>query len=173
MIDQAYRGLPTTAARLHRMLGRHPGAEWELGVAATALGTSIARARAQLLLLVGAGLLTGVGGHRYRVAPSVSQHARDLAVIEDSPEERTGALERMLEYYRRRLLAADLVVTPHRRRLPYTAACEVDSVGFPDDPSALAWLERERATLIAAARTAHSRGLHHVGWHLCDGLWPS
>jgi len=172
MIDLAYEGLPARAAVLHRRLGSHPGSEWELGVAAAALGTTIAHVRPLVRHLVGAGLLTDLGEQRYRVDPSISYHARAVAEQSDSGQKRGAARGRILEYYRRRLLAADLAVTPHRRRLVFTASCEVDSVGFEDSTSALAWLERERATLITVARTAHAHGLHQLAWHVCDGLWP-
>jgi len=172
MIDLAYDGLPADAALLHRRLSGHPAAEWELGVAAAALDTSLARVRPVLRHLLGAGLVTDLGEQRYRVDPSISHHARVATQREDSHAEPAATRGRILEYYRRRLLAADLAVTPHRRRLTYTPTCEVDSVGFQNSTSAVEWLERERATLITVARTAHARGLHQLAWHVCDGLWP-
>ncbi|MFJ6674557.1 ATP-binding protein [Actinosynnema sp. NPDC091369] len=165
--DLSYRALRPTAAALYRRLALHPGQEFGAPVA---LSVSEERVSSGVLEeLVDANLVELVGESRYRFHDLLRLHARGKA---DS-EEGARAEERMVEWYLRVAMAADLVITPHRRRQDYRFAAQPEEVPeFTDRESALAWLEEERQNLIACGRVAQEREWWALAWHLSDVLWP-
>jgi tetratricopeptide (TPR) repeat protein len=79
----------------------------------------------------------------------------------------------MIEWYLAAAGVADLMLTPHRRRLPYTfVTAPPDSPPFADRSEALSWLERERVNLIAAGRAALENRWAELAWQLSDVMWP-
>lgn len=99
-LDLSYQGLPPTAARLYRLLGLHPGREFDAQVARTLLGEDAVEA---LDALHDANLLVDVaeasGGERYRFHDLVRLHAAALAARDESGDERAVALLRIGHHY--------------------------------------------------------------------------
>jgi tetratricopeptide (TPR) repeat protein len=92
---------------------------------------------------------------------------------DETPEQRDYATRVVLEWYFAAAGNADLVLTPYRRRLPYTPATVVPEVpSFSDRDAALAWLEAERVNLIAAGRLALEHDWPELAWHFSDVMWP-
>lgn len=169
--DLSYRALRPTAAALYRGLALHPGREFGASVATTVVDRGASHAL--LEELVDGNLVEPVGESRYRFHDLLRLHARSKANAEDEAEERARTVRRMVEWYLRGAMAADLVVTPHRRRLPYEfLTASEDLPELPDRESALAWLEEERANLITCGRVAAEREWWELAWHLSDVLWP-
>ncbi|WP_228122825.1 ATP-binding protein [Saccharothrix syringae] len=167
--DLSYRALRPTAAMLYRRLALHPGQEFGALVAAAVLG---ADSHELLEELVDGSLVESVGESRYRFHDLLRLHARSKA-DEEGTDEAERAVRRMVEWYLRGAMAADLVVTPHRRRLPHEFAVPPeDPLEFTDRESALSWLEEERRNLVSCARVAAEHGWWELAWHLSDVLWP-
>ncbi|WP_461120144.1 ATP-binding protein [Saccharothrix stipae] len=169
--DLSYRALRPTAAALYRRLALHPGQEFGAMVAMSVVEGSVSPD--VLDELVDGNLVESVGENRYRFHDLLRLHARTKADSEDDAEQRARAERRMVEWYLRGAMAADLVVTPHRRRLGHEFPAPADEIPrFDDHESALAWLDEERMNLIACGRVAEERGWWSLAWHLSDVLWP-
>ncbi|MEQ4305758.1 tetratricopeptide repeat protein [Plantactinospora sp. B6F1] len=123
--------------------------------------------------LLAASLLEEVAEDRFRYHDLMRLHARQKAETDEPEPERRIVLRRLLEWYLAAAARADLVLTPYRRRLPYDfVGSPAELPRFPDRRSALAWLDRERANLFTAGRTALRCGYARLAWQLSDVVWP-
>jgi DNA-binding SARP family transcriptional activator len=94
------RNLDTDTARSFRLLGLHPGADFDPGVVAALTGASIEHARRLLDLLAGAHLIHHADPGRYGLHDLLRAYARELAEAEERGEERPGCLRRPSWYCR-------------------------------------------------------------------------
>jgi len=163
--DLSYRALSPTAAALYRRLALHPGQDFSPSVADAVLDDP---APGALDELVEGSLLEEVREDRYRFHDLVRLHARDQV----EAGEHTVALRRMLEWYLAAASVADRAVTPYRNRLPYRFTAEPARLPTLDRAAALAWLEVERANLIATGKAALDHGWPELAWQLADVMWP-
>ncbi|MCF3130033.1 tetratricopeptide repeat protein [Streptomyces olivochromogenes] len=142
--DMSYRRLPEVPARLLRLLALAPGPEAGLE-ALTALSGS-APARRDLDVLVRAHLIeTGSRRGRWHMhdlvrAYGVAQAQEDAIAKADAQ----AARARLLSRYNAR------VVDAHAHLKPVNG--KIRPSGFTDRDEALAWLDAERAQLVAAAQ---------------------
>jgi DNA-binding SARP family transcriptional activator/tetratricopeptide (TPR) repeat protein len=162
-----YQRLSPSAARLFRLLGLHPTAQFSAHEAA-ALARS--PADADLDELVAAAL---VSHHvdRFALHDLVRQYARDLAEAEDPPAERESAVRRLLESYVDTVYGAGLLLTAGR----YEGRTELprkvdDPLRFNDSAEAVAWYEETQPGLLGAVAQAASFGWHTETWQLAFGL---
>jgi tetratricopeptide (TPR) repeat protein/transcriptional regulator with XRE-family HTH domain len=152
-LDRSYQDLTTEQQRLFRRLGLHPGADIDAYAAAALDGIELAVARRHLEAIYDQYLLTEPVQGRYRFHDLISAHARSLA-SDDAADDRTTAVDRLLEYYRTAALAADKYLI---RRTP---AGQPDGhstpLGHPaipllaDREQAIGWMNAERLNLHAA-----------------------
>lgn len=162
--DLSYRSLDPATAALYRRLAWHPGRDFGPDLAA-----ALAQGAAGLERLLDANLLQEIDQDRFRFHVLVRLHARQQA----DADELGAARLTLLEWCLAAAAAADGILTPYRRRLPYRYAEQPPEVrAFDGRSSALAWLERERGTLVDAARVAHDLGRAELAWHLAYTLWP-
>ncbi|GLZ31943.1 NTPase [Lentzea sp. NBRC 105346] len=165
--DLSYRALDHHVATAYRTLALHPGQTFGPAVAASVLGCGLAGARRVLDQLIDNSLLEEVAEDRYRYHDLVKLHARQQI------EDREAPLRHVLEWYLAGAMAADRIVTPHRRRLDYAFhSAPAELPRFDSREDALAWLELERANLIAAGQAAMASGWAELTWHLSDVMWP-
>jgi tetratricopeptide (TPR) repeat protein len=162
--ELSYRALDRSAATLYRRLALHPGPDFGLGPVAALTPDAV-----RLIdVLVEANLLQEIAEERYRLPDLIRLHA-----LEKSTEEDAGALRAMAEWYLSAAGAADLVVTPYRRRLDYDYHVTPEAIPvFDDREHALAWLDAERININAAGRAALDHGWARLAWQLSDVLWP-
>lgn len=135
--------------RLFRLLGRHPGADFDRWSAAALADRGPDRAEAVLEALVDAHLLQVTAAGRYTFHDLVREYAHRLAV----PEPALGRARRRLhDYYLATATAAtDLIAREARRFEPAPARPPRRLPPLPDPDAALAWLTAEHATLVALA----------------------
>ncbi|GAA1467115.1 ATP-binding protein [Nocardiopsis exhalans] len=162
----SYRVLPQKAARLFRLLGLHPGRDFDTGAAAALADLPVRRTRRALDTLVGAHLLEQTGTDRYRFHDLLRSYATDQVRDEEAPEQRTAALERLLTRYLRTAYAAALVVDSNLRRPEPDEVLAVPASGpvLTDNSSALRWFELEEPNLTAAAQAAAEHALTGLTW---------
>jgi tetratricopeptide (TPR) repeat protein len=187
VFDASYRSLDPPSALLYRRLALHPGPEFGPGpaaalAAARAAGPSASGGQAgdalppvadMLDALLAASLLTEVGEDRFRLHDLVRLNAKDRVEADETAPDRAAARLAMLEWYWAAAAAADRIVTPYRRRLPYHPVSALTLLpALADRAQALAWFERERVNLEAAGRCAMEWGHHELSWQLSDVLWP-
>lgn len=169
--DISYRALAHHAARAYRLLALIPGPTFGAELAAAATGSGPAESEQIMSTLVEASLLEEAAGQRWRFHDLVKLHALEQTVSEPA-EDRPAAIARIVEWYLRRAVAADLTVIPGRWHLgkEYEQARH-EPAAFSGPAEALDWLELELPGLLAALRLAHDEGMHSTVWQLCEGLW--
>ncbi|MEU1202021.1 tetratricopeptide repeat protein [Streptomyces sp. NPDC005813] len=150
IFDLSFTKLPDAQARMLRLLSSAPTAEIDTDAATAAIGASHDHALALLEDLAASHLITPVpssGLVRWRLHDLVRAYAAaivagDPALVEDGETAR----ENMLGFYLSRTEAAN----NHLRWLPGNPVPNL----FDDRPAALAWLDAERANLVAATQWA-------------------
>ncbi|MER5908681.1 trypsin-like peptidase domain-containing protein [Streptomyces mirabilis] len=134
--DLSYRDLTNTQQRLFRLLGAHPGVDYDAPAAAALLDTDTAAARRLLSDLEEHRLIdeTTTAHGRYRMHDLLREHAAALA--DTNPEGIEAGLARLLAYYQHTSSPA-----PHAKT-------------DPDRERTLAWLRTERENLLACIHYA-------------------
>jgi tetratricopeptide (TPR) repeat protein len=162
VFDWSYTGLAGEHARLFRRLGLHPGAVFGVPAAAAVAGVDVATAYRQLDALEEGHLVESAGGRRYRLHDLLHAYAAHRAELDDDPEERHAARDRLFTWYARTARAADRLVFPGLE----APAVELRPVGpeLPpaDRSAALAWLTTEQANLTAVLRAAVEHHAHEA-----------
>lgn len=167
--DLSYRALSETAARCYRVLGIHPGRRPSGDVIAAALGEPHSQVSQGLSELVEANLADDTVDGRYRMHDLTHLHAQRHAA---SDPDRALLAGRVAEWYLAGARAADLVLTPYRRRPSDRFMYLTPSaVAFAARDEALEWLERERTNLVATV-VATAETEPEVAWRIAYGIWP-
>lgn len=143
-----YHQLPAEAARLFRRLGWYPGPD--LGIrAAAALGQVGEHEAGELVAVLGRAHLVQVEHGRITMHDLLRDYAADLA----TPQDHSAALSALLDHH---LITATRAIDVYA---PYEPASSRHSAAaFADPAAALAWLDAERANLIAVALYAADHG---------------
>lgn len=160
--ELSYRQLGVSAARMFRLMAVHPGLDLSAAVAAVLAGEPVGRARRVISQLVRAHLVElaaeAVGGRWRRMHDLLRLYARQLSDPDAEPGERDQARDRLLGYYLRQAGAAD----EHLRALAGTPV----PPEFTGREDALAWLDAERPSLIAAITMAAGTGRFEAAMRL-------
>jgi tetratricopeptide (TPR) repeat protein/DNA-binding XRE family transcriptional regulator len=155
----SYRHLDTEAARTFRLLGLHPGPDLDPYAAAALTGTTVPQARRALDALARAHLIQAAAPGRYAMHDLLRGYARELSAALDGGEEQQAALTRLFNHYLHAAAAAtDTVFYVDRHRRPRIPRPATPVPELADPAAARAWLDRERATLVAAAVHAAAHG---------------
>lgn len=165
----SYQGLESAEARMFRLLGLLGGPDATPDVAAAITPCTPAEAEATLERLVDAQLVETPSPGRYRFHDLLRLFAREQAEADEAEPARRAALERALGWYLATAEHANELLTPTSIRRVGPAHSP-----FPDRHAALAWLEAERANLVATAKQAAEHttaATTTVAWRLSDALW--
>ncbi|MEU7527599.1 BTAD domain-containing putative transcriptional regulator [Saccharothrix sp. NPDC042600] len=139
----SYRRLPAAAARVFRLVGRPPGPDVDARAVAALGGLSERETRRLLDVLVRAHLVEDSAAGRYRLHDLLRAYAAELA--EPAP------LTPLRAWYLHTAARAMDVLAPFEdARRPEVAAAPGPVVDFPDRAAAHAWLDAERAGILAA-----------------------
>ncbi|MFD0744591.1 helix-turn-helix domain-containing protein [Phytohabitans flavus] len=140
-----------SAARALSMVGLVRTAELDLDLAAALLDTSARAAERSLEHLVDAHLVEPAGPGRFRLHDLVRLFAHEQATTDLAPDQTNGAVTRVLRYGLATIRDAVERCYPHRTHYPLPDV-DVTPRPFADQADAAAWLERERANLVALTR---------------------
>jgi tetratricopeptide (TPR) repeat protein len=143
------RRLTSAAARVFRLASLHPGPDFDQYAMAALTGTGAAQAGQALAELARAHLVEAEGA-RYALHDLLRDYAGELATGQD--QDRAAARARLAEYYLQASAAAMSVLFP-AEPLPADLGPDRTIPPMADPPTARAWLDAERATLVAVART--------------------
>jgi tetratricopeptide (TPR) repeat protein len=169
----SYVRLPEEAQHLYRRVGLLPGAEVTPEVAAVVAAVDVETARRLLAALADGYLLERRAAGRFGFHELVRLHARELAQQEPR-EHREAALHQVVRHYLVRAAFADRAVMGARTRIAdhdVLLAGQGDPFAGPDAAkAALAWLEGERANLVAVVRAAFDQGWDVETWQLAEAL---
>ncbi|MFJ5305211.1 NB-ARC domain-containing protein [Streptomyces sp. NPDC088350] len=176
VLDLTYRALPPDAARLYRALGWLPGRTFDAGMVAVAACLDVAEAEALLDVLEESSLVDVTEDDRFRFHDLVRLHARERAAeaSEVEPEGgRQAVVERVATHYLALTAFADRAVRADRLRIGNLTGLlrdASDPFAAEGGPDPLAWLEAERAGILAVLREASGLGLHKHVWQLAEGF---
>ena len=169
----SYRALPSSAARMYRLMGLFPGTQFDSAVAAATAAVPRARAKQSLGRLADANLLDHAAGGFYRFHDLTRLHARETAEREESESDRAEAIRRMLDWFLAGTAGAARIVMPYRTdAAPGLRYPPAEPVRFAGSNGALDWLDQELPNVIASARLAVSERLWLIPWQLADAMWP-
>jgi tetratricopeptide (TPR) repeat protein/transcriptional regulator with XRE-family HTH domain len=155
----SYQHLDPGTARAFRMIGLHPGPDLELYAAAALTDTTMEQARSRLDVLERAHLIQPAQPGRYSPHDLLRAYARELVAAEDGDHERRAALTRLFDHYLHTAVAAvDMLslLEPHER--PGLPPPATPTPPLPGQAEARAWLDAQRATLIAVAAYTADHG---------------
>ncbi|MEJ3657928.1 tetratricopeptide repeat protein [Actinomycetes bacterium KLBMP 9759] len=153
-LDLSFRQLDPDLQRAYRLLGLHPGTDFDPDAAVALVGAPPSRTRRLVDDLIEANLLQELVPGRCRFHDLVRAHAGAAAARADAGPEAAHALTRLLDHYRDMAdMAMDVAypTAPASHRAGHT---------FPDPDSAIAWLEVELPNLRSAAM------------HAAGQVWP-
>jgi len=150
--ELSYHRLDETAARVFRLLPVSPGPDVSTESAAVLADLPVPEGRRVLAGLAAAHLAEAAPGRpgRWRMHDLVRLYAQGLSDTHAEADGREQARDRLLGYYLGMTRAADVFL----RVLPGMDA----SGGFAVRDAALAWLDGERASLVAAVQMAADTG---------------
>ncbi len=167
-LDHSYAALPPTARRLFRLLGLAPGPDFApLAAAALADLPTTPEATDLIRRLTAAHLIDEHQPGRHAMHDLVRLYAAERADAENTRAENESALGRLHDRYLRHADAAARTLYPEILRLETPASAP----DFPDQARAMAWLDAERANLVAVCRQAAQHGPHaRTAWRIADTL---
>jgi DNA-binding SARP family transcriptional activator/Tfp pilus assembly protein PilF len=156
----SYNHLPADAAQLFRLLGTHPGADWDLyAAAALTASTSLTQARRTLAELARAHLVQPAAPGRYQMHDLLRAYAASLATTGDRNEARQAALTRLFDYYLATCAAAADCLSPGDRTWrPDPPPTATPTPQLSDPAAAQAWLDAELPTLVKVAEYTAGHG---------------
>jgi tetratricopeptide (TPR) repeat protein len=166
VLSWSYRALPDAAARLLRLLALHPGHDIDAGAAASLAGADPGTATTLLDILLGAHLIERSPNRRYQMHDLLRAYATERVLAEDSAGDRRAALTRLFDHYVTAATAATTALGQAGHRQPGLAGAPATG-----EASALAWLDAERANLIAVAGHAAEHGWPEHTGQLSGTLW--
>jgi DNA-binding SARP family transcriptional activator/tetratricopeptide (TPR) repeat protein len=153
----SYGQLPADQQWMFRVLGLHPGADFDALAAATLAGTDPRAAEQALEALVDAHLLRATAAGRYTFHDLLREYAHGLAPAGGEH------LRRLYDYYLAATAAAtELIVRDGRRFVPELRHPPAHLPEPADLDGALGWLSAEHATLVAVTGAVHDWQLPYV-----------
>ena len=145
--------------RLFRLAGLAPGPDLTAAAVAALAGTATSQAGALLDRLAARNLIDEYAHGRYRLHDLLRLYAAELAAAEESAADQNAAIDRLAAHAMAAVRSASEMLYPHLLHLPESDGPESDgpeshgpeSDGpeFADAAAALAWLNAERANLVA------------------------
>jgi len=169
--DCSYATLEPGPQRLFRLLGLVPGPTFTPPAAAALAAIPVAQAARLLERLAGAHLIEPRAPGRFGFHDLLRLYAYQRVQDEDGESQRQGATSRLYSWYLHTADGAVGLLYPELLRLPRPRpAGGLPAVRFDDNVGALAWLDAERANLVAAVQHAAEQGPRPLAWLLADAL---
>ncbi|MFC4854629.1 AfsR/SARP family transcriptional regulator [Actinophytocola glycyrrhizae] len=162
----SYDQLTEEQRTLFRVFALAPGPDLSAPGAAALLG--VPRARGLLEDLHKVSLLEESAPERFQMLDPL----RDYVLAAHPPEDRTTPVDRLLDFYLATTAAAMATLFPFDRdRQPSISVTSPAAMSFPDDDSAMGWLDDERHNLVAAVYHAADHDRPEHTWQLAVLLW--
>ncbi|WP_158846403.1 AfsR/SARP family transcriptional regulator [Saccharothrix deserti] len=163
----SFRYLPEGTARLFRLLGLHPTAEFGIDAAVALLGEPEDAVSAHLSALVRSNLLEhGNGPRRFRLHDTLHGYAEHLVRRDEPAQVRKYAGIRLLDWYLASCEAAAHLLDPQTSPVPPLPGMSAKPVQLLDETEALTWLTRHRSILIACVPQSVRLGFNEHAWRL-------
>jgi tetratricopeptide (TPR) repeat protein len=168
--------------RLFRLAGLAPGPDLTAPAVAALAGTATSQAESLLDRLAARSLIDEHAHGRYRLHDLLRLYAAELAAAEESAADQDAAIDRLAAHALAAVRSASEMLYPHMLHLPdsggpdssgpETGGGEV-AIGVPefaDAGAALAWLNAERANLVALVALLAQLGRAESALRISDRL---
>lgn len=165
----SYRALSPAVARMFRLLGLHPGAEFSTSAAAALAGVSRTEARRLLDVLVGAHLVEQTAHERHQFHDLLRAFAVDQVLQEEPQQDRDAAVRRVCDWYLRSMNAAARLHDDFYADdwgVPMPQADQKDVPEFATLDQAMAWFSLETDNLVTVCSAAAAARLDEIAWKL-------
>jgi tetratricopeptide (TPR) repeat protein len=161
----SYRALDPGLRRSFRFLGLHPGPEFSAGAAAALLGAGRSTAVRHLRALADVHLLRETSHGRFRLHDLLHAYAAERTAAEETRQDRTLAVRRILTWYALTADAGRRVLLPSSPDIPEIPATGVElAERFATGEDAMRWFAAERGNLLAALSAAAELGQYDIAW---------
>ena len=160
----SYQQLPAADARLFRLLGLHPGPDFDVLAAASLAGIEVPEAEQVLARLARVHLITEERSDRYGMHDLLRLFARETCFQTEDQEAPGAAMSRLVRHFSLLTKSLDVCLDPmHRPEMAQAAA--QDGVTIFSLRQALEVFETERQNLLAVlALAARNGGNETVIW---------
>ena len=159
VLSWSYQHLDADAARTFRLLGLHPGPDFDIYAAAALTGAGLPEARRALDVLARAHLVSTTSPGRHGLHDLLRSYASELAAAEDDLGERRVALTRLFDHYlHSAAVAMDILLPTESHRRPRIPRPVTPAPALTDPSAARDWLDAERGALVAAAAYTAAHG---------------
>jgi tetratricopeptide (TPR) repeat protein/transcriptional regulator with XRE-family HTH domain len=146
----SYSRLDHDAARAFRLSGLHPGQDFDSYAAAALTESTLDATGDQLGTLIRAHLIQATGPGRYGMHDLLRAYAREQAAAGDADDPCDQAQDRLFDYYGATAAAAMDALFPAEAHLrPRVPPSDRVMPPVADDAAGQAWLDSERANLVA------------------------
>jgi hypothetical protein len=159
---------PNLLARTFRLLGLADMPVLGTAAVAALTGSTEASSAVALAALADVHLVESPAPGRYRLHDLLRVYAAERTCEEESPDERTAALRRLLEWYLRMASSAVRAADPFHKQ-PQGSPVRA-SAAFAGTRQALDWFDSERPNLAAAIEQAASRDMHDIAARLAAAM---
>ncbi|MEV0614806.1 BTAD domain-containing putative transcriptional regulator [Nonomuraea sp. NPDC050404] len=168
----SYRHLAPAQRRLFRLLGLHPGADFDVYGAAALADAPAGEVEPLLEELLDVHLLTQHAVGRYHFHDLLRQYARTTAEREERPEEHSAAVIRLAEHYLHLGHVAEQVFDPgrHLGELELDRRSELPELPAPGAVRDV--IAAERLNFVEVASHMAGAGAHSHAWRLAAALGP-
>jgi DNA-binding SARP family transcriptional activator/Tfp pilus assembly protein PilF len=166
------RHLTAEIVRAFRLLGLHPGSNFDAHATAALTGTTPAKARQLLDTLARASLVQPAGPGRYQMHDLLRAYAGEQAMLHDAEPDRRVALTHLFDYYLGTATVAMSIL--HSAPKPLAEGgiglfSPAPTMRRPEE--AHAWLDAHRAILVAVAEYAANNGWPRVTTQLASTVF--
>lgn len=169
--DWSYDALDPAVARLFRLVGLHTGTHLSVAAVAALSGETVAQARVEMRVLCTAHLVVEYAPDRYRLHDLLRLYAAERAVQEETAQQRTAAVRRLVDYYLGTVDYGMKILAPYRMHPEIEhSALAVDAESFESYQQALAWCDEETGNICSILRVASNYGYCGL-WRLAASLW--
>ncbi|GIG61201.1 SARP family transcriptional regulator [Longispora fulva] len=168
--DLSYAALDPDTARMFRLLGLVPGADFTAEAAGALTGMPAGRARRLLDRLVAGHLVEAHPAGRYAFHDLLREYAAGHGASDPESE---ASVTRLTDWYLHTALAADTVadMLPTQEIMAHPPAPPSVSPGsFEDRTAALRWLDSERAALVSVVHHCCAHGVEVTALRVLEAL---
>lgn len=169
--EVSYRDLPTETARVFRLLGLHPTAEFSSAAASALTERPEGDVVVHLRTLTKANLLQYTTPGRFRLHDLLHDYALDRVRTEESVHQRQVALSGLLTWQLAGAIGLERALNAPDDPVPLLPGMTLDAVPrFVDEVDALSWFATERANLVAAVPHAFRHGFAGHAWRIAANI---
>ncbi|WP_158074039.1 AfsR/SARP family transcriptional regulator [Micromonospora sp. CB01531] len=168
----SYEPLDEPVKRLFRLVSVHPGAHFDVAMAAALANLPFDPVEAMLNDLLDQHLIEEIEPGRYRLHDLMRQYSAELSQAPDEARDRGEAAHRLLDHVLHESAgrAEQLESSALRAHVRLDPPRRPDLLGRSDPPD-VEWLERERSNLVALIEFAERGSLHSYAWRLARSMW--